>query len=118
LHLLLWNFALQNRLADPEGTSLLLRDCVLARVSAIEHVNLTFLANRTESKRLMLRGIDLNRLIVTVLAKIELRLEFVGELHAVAFEIFRPLDDLARELSDVRHEIISLHRAFLHPLEF
>ena len=36
---------------------------------------------------------------------------------AVAFEIFRALDDLTRELPDVRHEIVAFHCAFLHALE-
>src|ERR1700730_14887663 len=70
---------MQNRFADPEGAGLFLCDGILARICAIEHVDLTFLANRTESERFMFRGIDGDRLIVTVLAEIEHRLEILAQ---------------------------------------
>src|SRR5207248_8026632 len=36
---------------------------------------------------------------------------------AVAFEVLRFLDDLAREILDLRHELLALHLAFLDLLE-
>ncbi len=44
------------------------------------------------------------------------RLEIAAD--GVAFEVFRFLDNLARELSDLRHEFLALHVTFGHALEF
>ena len=75
------NFAVQNVLADAEGAGFLLRDRVFAGVGAIKHVNLAFLTNWTKSERFVLRGVDLDRLIVTVLAEVEGRFEIFTELN-------------------------------------
>src|SRR5690349_7342603 len=75
LHLLFWNFAMQNRFADAESAGLLFRDGILARIRAIEHVDLSFLTNGTEPERFVFRGVDRHRLVMTVLAKIERGLE-------------------------------------------